>query len=499
PRSVPPMTTPCTAHPSRARSWTSVRFALLLAAVSGPLGAQASRTALAPGTWAITNVNVIAMTKEGIVLPQGVVIVHDGRIAAVGRAADVTIPAGARRIDGRGGYLLPGFADMHTHLYADQYVPDSVGRAEMGILLANGITSARLMIGTPAQLALRREIEAGRVVGPNLWSASPHLTGRPDTNARLVTTPEQARAAVAEVGGAYDFVKITSFIKPDVYEAIMAEAKRRGLRVDGHVNTGVSVRRAAELGQNLQHLDGWFEAILVDSAAGRVSLTQYGVFDLAKWATLDYVDERKIAPLAGFVARSGVWSTPTLALFNTVFAAGETDAEVRARPDWALIPEKFRDEILKARVEYWAPATTAARTRARRHRYVELRNKFAKALADSGARLLAGSDAPDWLMAEGYTLHRELAALVAAGIRPALVLAMATRNAAEFLDASAEWGTIEPGKRADLVLLGANPLADISNTQRIEATAVGGRWISKPDLRAMVEKAARELNPRDRE
>jgi imidazolonepropionase-like amidohydrolase len=469
--------------------------ALLLSAglpVRGP--AQPSRTFLTPGVTLITNVTLVPMTGDVVIL-DAAVLIRDGRIAWIGSGREARAPSDARVVDGRGGFLLPGLADMHTHLYSDQYVPDSVGSAEMGVLLANGITTARLMIGTPAQLRLRKDIESGRIVGPNLWIASPHLTGRPDTNARLVTTPVQARAAVREVGPVYDFVKITSFLSPDVYEAIMDEARRGGFRVDGHVNTGVPVERAARLGQHLQHLDGWFEAILADSAPEKVSLTQYGVFDLRKWATLDYMDERKIAPLAGVVARSGVGVTPTLALFNTVFAAGESDSAIRNRPDWKLIPVAFRAAIQRARARYWAAATEAARTPARRQRYVDLRNAIVKALADSGARLLAGSDAPDWFMAEGYALHRELEALVNAGLTPRQALEAATRNPAEFLGAAAAWGTIEVGKRADLVLLRGNPLDDIRNSTRVEATVIGGRWLPRSELDDMVALAIRQINP----
>lgn len=459
------------------------------------LTAQPSRTALTPGALLISNVQVVPMTRDTVIRNTDV-LVKDGRIAELGPAGRVRVPAGTRRIDGGGGYLLPGLADMHTHLYADQYVPDTVGRAEMGILLANGITTARLMIGTPAQLALRKDIEAGRVVGPNLWLASPHITGRADTNAFLVKTPEEGRAAVraAEAAG-YDFVKITSFVAPDVYEAVMDEANRRRLRVDGHVNTGVRLERAAQLGQNLQHLDGWFEALLPDSVTDRVSLTQYGVFDLRKWATLDQLDDAKIAPIAGRIARSGVGVTPTLALFNTVFAAGESEEDIRSRPDWPMIPSAFRDAILRARTRYWAPANATARSEARRARYVSLRNRIVRALADSGANLLAGSDAPDWFMAEGFTLHREIEALVRAGLTPYHALRVPTVAPAAFLNASSEWGSIEPGKRADLVLLRANPLVDIRNTTAIQGTMVGGRWLDRAELDAMLERAARQLNP----
>ena len=134
------------------------------------------RGALAPGVLAIANVNAIPMTRD-TVIRDGTVLVRDGRIVAVGR--NVTIPTGARRIDGRGKYLIPGLADMHTHLYSDDdAVPDTAAAAELGVMVANGVTTARLMIGTPQHLVLRRAVAAGDIVGPQLWVASPHLVGR---------------------------------------------------------------------------------------------------------------------------------------------------------------------------------------------------------------------------------------------------------------------------------------------------------------------------------
>jgi imidazolonepropionase-like amidohydrolase len=135
------------------------------------------------------------------------------------------------------------------------------------------------------------------------------------------------------------------------------------------------------------------------------------------------------------------------------------------------------------------------RTEARRRRYVEVRNAVVKAIADSGGKVLAGSDTPEWFHLYGYGLHRELAALVAAGLTPYQALEAATRNPAEFLEASREWGTIEAGKRADLVLLAADPLADIRNTTRIEGVSMGGRWLDRATLDGMIQAAGRRLNP----
>lgn len=461
--------------------------------------AHASRASLARGTTAITNVNVIPMTLPGpglapdTVLRGVTVLVRDGRIAAVGR--DVEVPAGATRVDGAGKWLVPGLADMHTHLYSDESLPDSLAPAELGVILANGVTAARLMIGTPEQLALKQRVARGEVAGPQLWIASPQLTGRVATNAIVVTTPEEARAAVSRVADAgYDQVKLTLWITRPVYDAIADEAAKRRIRVVGHVEPEVGVARALEARQQLEHLDAYFEAVLADSAPMKTSLTQQRVFAPANWASADYWSDAKIAAIAGATARAGAWSSPTLNVFNRAFAAREEDDVIRSRPDWRLMPKATRDLYLRARERYWAPATVeAGRTEARRRRYVQVRNALVKAIADSGGRIFAGSDTPEWFHAYGFGLHRELQAYVEAGLTPWRALETATRNPAEFLGQLGEWGTIEPGKRADLLLLAASPLDDIRNTERIEAVLAGGRLFTRSELDAMIEAGVRAV------
>lgn len=456
--------------------------------------AQASRGALASGTYAITGVDVVPMTAD-TVLRGATVLVRDGRIAAVGPASAVRVPAGARRIDGRGKWLIPGLADMHAHLFSDDdAVPDSVGPYELGVMAANGVTTARLMIGTPAQLALRSEVREGRVVGPQLWIASPQLAGRDFGNTRVVATPEEARAAVREVAGAgYDAVKLTLLITPPVYDAVVDEAARRGIPVVGHVDTRVGVARALAARQQIEHLDAYFEAVLADSAPSRESVTQQGVFRLERWTSLDHVDFAKVDSIAAATARAGVWSGPTLNVFNQAFARGQTMEEIRARPDWRMMPPAWRALYLGALPRYWSDSAAEVRTEARRRRYVEVRNRIVKGIVDAGGKILAGSDTPEWFHVYGWGLHRELEAFVAAGLTPYQALETATRNPAEYLGASAEWGTIEPGKRADLVLLSADPRRDIRNTTRIEAVSLGGRWMERAELDRMVADAADRL------
>jgi cytosine/adenosine deaminase-related metal-dependent hydrolase len=453
---------------------------------------RAQRGSFVQGLLAITNVNMVAMTGDSVQRAT-TILVRNGRIAAAG--PNVTVPAAAQRIDGAGKYLIPGLADLHTHLYSDDdAIADSVGATELGVMLATGVTSARLMIGTPTHLKLRRDVRDGRVAGPQLWVASPHLVGRPMPNGLVVTTPDEARAAVRAVADSgYDQVKITLFITRPVYDAIIDEAAKRRIPVVGHVDPQVGVTRALETGQQLEHLDSYLEAVLADSAPSRTSLTQQFVFNPRNWASMDHVDDRKIAQIAGATARAGAWIEPTLNVFNKAFADRETDGDIRSRPDWNMIPPNVREPYLRAREQYWSAAAAEHRTEARRRRYVEVRNRLVKAIHDSGGKILAGSDTPEWFHVYGWGLHRELQAMVAAGLTPYQALATATKNPAEFLGQANEWGTIEPGKRADLVLLEGNPLEDIRNTLRIHSVVVGGRLVGTVERERLLEAARRAI------
>jgi imidazolonepropionase-like amidohydrolase len=221
----------------------------------------------------------------------------------------------------------------------------------------------------------------------------------------------------------------------------------------------------------------------------RESVSDRGLFRLKNWESLDYVDDAKVERIAGATARAGIFTCPTLTVFKTAFALGQSEKEIKARPDWRIMPAELRGLYLQAREKYWAKPATEAR----RMRWVQVRDRLVKAIADSGGKIMAGSDTPEWFFGYGWTLHRELESLVAAGLTPYQALAAATRNPAEFLRASSEWGTIEPGKRADLVLVTGNPLEDIRNTARIEGVAVGGRWLDPRERERMIGEAMKRL------
>src|SRR5918993_5384880 len=409
---------------------------LLLLAAFASTGAQPS-----PRVTVFENVNVIPMDRERVLKNQ-TVVVRDGVIAEVGDARKVKAPAGAVRVDGRGKFLLPGLVDMHTHLFSDDDFPDELAGDELTLMLANGVTTIRLMIGTPEHLAMRAKILRGEMpLAPTLYVASPQLTGNAryaESNGRHVTTPEQARQAVRDFKAAgYDFIKITNFITPEVYDAATEAARESGIRIVGHVDTRVGVARALAAGQQIEHLDAYLESVLKDDSPIKTSVSDIGLFRKENWVSLDHIDDNKVRAIARATAKAGVYSTPTLTFFKITYGNGATDEEIRARPDYRFVPPHKRAlwERVSKRLRQDPPSE------ARRREYVRVRNLLVKEIHAAGGKIMAGSDTPEWFLLYGWTLHRELRSLVDAGLSNYAALEAATCNPAEYLKASDAIGT----------------------------------------------------------
>jgi imidazolonepropionase-like amidohydrolase len=440
-------------------------------------------------TVVFAGVNVIPMDRERLLKDQ-TVIVRAGRIAEIGPAARIKAPNDAQIIEGRGKYLIPGLIDMHTHLFSDDDFPDELAGDELMVMLATGVTTIRLMIGTPEHLVLRQKVARGELLGPTLYVASPEFTGRKPRgvfNGRVVTTPDEARLAVRECKAAgYDFIKLTTQITRPVYDAVIEEAGNSNIRVVGHVDTQVGLRRALEAGQQIEHLDSYMETVLKDDSPIKVSVSDVGVWRKPNWESLDYIDERKVADVARATGKAGIYSTPTLTFFKLTFAVEQSEDDLRSRPDYRFFPQKMRESRHAAHRRFWTDPPTPER----RQTYQRVRNQLVKAIHDAGGKIMAGSDTPEMFLLYGYTLHRELKSLVEAGLTPYEALEAATRTPAEYLKGLKIFGTIGRGKRADLVLLEANPLDDIANTEKRAGVMVRGRWFTESDLKKKLDDAA---------
>jgi len=438
-------------------------------------------------TVAFVNVSVIPMDKERV-LPRQTVVVRNGTIVEIGDAKRIKVPANAQRVDGTGKFLIPGLSDMHVHLFTDDEFPDELADDEFKVMIAHGVTTIRLMTGTPEQLVLRQKSNREEILAPTIYSASPQLTGRKSSNAYVVTNEVEAQAAVRKSKqDGYDFIKVTTFLKPEVYEAIVAEARQQNIRVVGHADSrSVGLPRALKAGQQIEHLDSYLEALLPESAPVKGSVSDIYLYNPKNWESLDYLDESKIPELARLTVAANPFVTPTLHLFKFTFGKGRTEESFKAQPDLRFYPQKVIDLWMGVSKKY---LTTAAPVE-KRAKYIAIRDKLVKAIYDAGGRVMAGSDTPEWLHLYGYTLHLEMIDLRDAGLSNYAALETATRNPALFFGTLVKTGTIEKGKRADLVLLEANPLADIANTQKRAGVMLKGKYYPQAEMNQWLETIA---------
>lgn len=433
-------------------------------------GAQAP----APEVTAFRGVTVIPMdTDAERLLPDHTVVVRGERIAAIGPAASVTIPAGARVIDGAGRYLVPGLAEMHAHVppAADARYLEEV----LFLYVANGVTTARGMLGEPAHLALRERIRRHEVLGPRLYTSGPSL------NNQTATSPEATARLVREQAAAgYDFIKIHPGPSRAAYDAAVAAAAESGIRLAGHVPADVGLLRALEARQaTIDHLDGYVESLVPPAQRGNPGFFASNLADLA--------DRSRIGELVAATVRSGVWNVPTQTLIEHWPAPEPGVDALLARPEMAFVsPQQRRQWADAKRQQQAAPGHDPQRVR----NLIALRRQLIKALYDAGAGLLLGSDAPQVFNVPGFSLHREFASMLAAGLTPWQVLRTGTANPARFFGAAQEFGSVQQGLAADLLLLEANPLQAPEALARPLGVMLRGRWLDREMLDARLAQIA---------
>ncbi len=454
----------------------------LLLGVALPLQAQQSYPIGSP--IAFVDINVIPMDRERV-LARHTVIVRHGHIIAVGPSGEVEVPADALRIDGRGKYLLPGLADMHSHAIF-------LGTEGMALNVANGVTTVREMSGGPGSLELRAQIARGRLLGPNVYTAGPMLEGASapevqggNTGWVLISSPLEAVTAVARQKAAgYDFIKVRNNIPRAAYNFLVAAANAHGLRVSGHVPFEVGLDGVFEAGQTtIEHLRGYIWHLVPADAP-----QQPGKTFVSRATSWQYADHSRMPALARATKEVGVFNTPTLGFPLVQLGTPEAIARYRSRPGGAYLPPPRL-----VRRESWYNTFTDEDFQAVARGY-PAREALVRALRDAGAKILAGTDVGP----VGFALHAELENLVHAGLTPYEVLEAATRNAAEALGQLDRFGTVAVGKRADLILVSANPLDDITNAARLDGVMVSGRWHPGEELKRLLEeiREARQLRYR---
>ncbi|HXG92511.1 MAG TPA: amidohydrolase family protein [Blastocatellia bacterium] len=442
-----------------------------------------------PNSLVINNVTVIDATGKPP-MPGMTVVIRDGRIATIARGLKAKMAAGTRVIDGSGKYLIPGLWDMHVHEWDKDYF--------LPLFIVNGITGVRDMFGPLALIKQwREEMKAGTLTGPHIIAAGQIVDGPKPVwpGSIAVSNAEDGVKAVNKVKqDGSDFVKVYSLLPRDGFFAIAAEAKRQGMVFAGHVPVSVTAAEASDAGQkSIEHLTGLFsgcsskeeelmKASLERKETGLAGFVKSFVEDGAK--ALESYDDKKAAALFARFKKNGTWMTPTLTVLRAIAYVGDED--FRNDPRMKYVPPFLKYGM-------WGPTAFGLNIRtpgdnAIAKKLFQKQLEMVGAMNRAGVDILAGTDTPNPYVFPGFSLHDELALLVKAGLTPMQALQAATRNAARYLGMLDSTGTIEQGKLADLVLLDANPLADINSTRKIQAVIVGGRLIDRAALDEMLGK-----------
>jgi hypothetical protein len=443
-----------------------------LAALCAPVALMA---APAPPPLAIEHVTVEPMTADGAVLKDMTVVIEGGRIAAMTPAAQARPTPGAIRVNGAGKWLMPGLTDMHVHLDNDRLMRltgkpgegPADGTSSMQDTftpwIANGVTQVFNLSSMGETLGQSIEIESGRVLGPHIALARMIDGAKPLWPVGMTlsaATPEDGRQAVRDAAAeGYGYIKVYSMLDLPTFTAIVDEARKLKLPVVGHI---------PERGKGL---------------TARFFQPGYGLVAHAEEFAqqTDQPDASAIPSYVEMSRRNGTWLIATLTLDERLVEETEHPESLKARPEMKSISPLSYDAVVNHN-PYVARATPKLIGLLKA--IVAFNRKLVPAFVAAGIPVLPGTDSGVPGIVPGFALHDELEAMARAGMTNRQVLESATRQSAEWLGVSGDRGVVAPGKRADLILLDADPLADVANTRRIAAVIVGGRYLSRADLNA---------------
>lgn len=407
-------------------------------------------------TTVFRNVAVLPMDSERVVTGQDVLVVGE-RIVAV--EPDIAAPEGAVEISGENRFLMPGLAEMHGHVPRPEQGSEFT-RDVLFLYLANGITTVRGMLGAPGQLALREQANSGALPSPTLYLAGPSFNGR------SVASPEAARTMVSrQHAEGWNLLKVHPGLTRAQYDAMAETAHELGIRFGGHVPQDVGLMRALTAGQEtFDHMDG-YTAYLLGSEDGVMA-----------------VEDLRDAVIR--TVEAGAWIVPTMALWEVLLGTHSVE-ELNAYEELQYMPPDI--------VAGWARAVERIRSTdfdmERARRIVDARNLILGAMARSGVKLLMGTDAPQIFSVPGFSLHRELEVMGAAGMSNYFILRTGTANVGACFANEDRFGLVAPGHRADLLLLDGNPFDDLSHLKSAGVMA-RGHWWSRSEIERILASIA---------
>lgn len=417
---------------------------------------QTTKQKVTGNVTAFTNVSVIPMTSNRVIENQTVVIRGD-EISLIAPSENVEFDSEATIINGSGKFLIPGLAEMHGHVpptdppsNAPRYMNMEYVENTLFLYTAAGITTVRGMLGWANQLELKDKVSSQEIIGPSLYLAGPSFNGN------SIGSVEEATSKVRQQKEeGWDLLKIHPGLTLEEYDAMAQTANEIGITFGGHIPSDVGIIHAIEMGQEtIDHMDGY--VAYLDSYTGK---------------ELD----QKIHELIALTKENNVWVVPTQALWETILGAADYDA-LREYDELKYIPKNLVSGY-NAWTKRLLNNSNFNLENAREH--AALRQRLLSEMNKSGVKILMGTDAPQLYSVPGFSIHRELKVMSEAGMSPYEILVTGTKNVGEYFSHKDNFGTIETGQRADLILLDNNPLDDISNLKQNSGVMVAGRWLSR--------------------
>ena len=440
------------------------------AAAVGVLMAGPPALAAQQGTYAFEDVTVLTMDRSAVLHGQTVVVVN-GVIAAMGPASRVRVPEGATRIDGAGRFLMPGLAEMHAHVPPQPDPPQEVLDDILFLYVANGVTTIRGMLGQEYQLRLARRLESGELLGPTFY------VGAPSINGNSAPTPDAAERMIrAHAAAGYHLQKIHPGVSLETWDRMTAVAREAGLTFGGHVPEDVGLFHALETGMStVDHLDGYVEAVASGEVMAKVAMGE----DIRLEDLVRGVDEAKLQEAIRKTLDADAYVVPTMYLWENLFGTDDADRFL-SLPEMQYVSRQQREAWRRQA----APGPRAER--AVLDDFFALRKRILKALSDAGVGILMGTDSPQMFNVPGFALHREIQVMADAGMSNQAILesgtATVSRYVRDHLRLDGDFGTVAVGNRADLVLLGSDPLDDLANLTDRVGVMVRGRWVSRAEI-----------------
>lgn len=424
----------------------------------------------------ISNVNIIDM-ESGEILEGSTIGIDSNRISKIYRE-NVSVSWDSEELDGKNGYLIPGLWDMHAHY-------QSYDHHFSKLLLANGVTGIREMWGDMDSTNYYRSKNEQGYFGPDIYSAGRIIDGVPQVwpESAGVSNAEEAKAEVLDqIAQGVDFIKVYSRLNQESFDAIAETANEQNITFAGHIPNSTNIFHAIEKGMSSsEHGLG----LITGSSSKGDSLLQAGntpYIDPTPFITT--FSEQRFDSLCNLLVQSEMWLCPTFIVHQN-YSRLDKPEELQKSPLLAYIKRDLKSK--------WFVYKDDSVSTSKRKKWSELLLNLVSKAHAKGVKILAGSDFPNPYTIPGFSMHDELEILVSGGIDELSVLQMATYDAATFMNKTADFGTVEEGKVASVVLLSDNPLENIANTRTIEAVIQRGQLYDKQALEQLLASVKEEV------